>query len=338
MRIHNSTLTIIALLTLTLTTPAAAAEVRDIAFPVDGQNRYSEDFGDPRSGGRTHEGVDIIADKMTPLVAAVDGTVRSVTMEERDYGFAVVLRDSDGYTYHYLHVNNDTPGTDDGQGGALYAFPPTIVRGARVFKGQLVGWTGDSGNAENVTSHLHFEIRPPDGTAINPYPSLLQATAAGSFDPQVAQLRSPTINHDRSLTVDPSRPANCVAGKLIKTSGSSTVYYCGADGKRYVFPSSGVYFSWYENFSGVITITAEELSSLPLGGNVTYRPGSRMVKIQTDPKTYAVDVGGVLRWVSSAEIAESMYGNNWNTQIDDISPAFFINYTLGEPITAPLNQ
>ena len=127
-------------------------------------------------------------------------------------------------------------------------------------------------------------------------------------------------------------------GKLIKTSGSSTVYYCGADGKRYVFPSSGVYFSWYENFSGVITITTEELSSLPLGGNVTYRPGSRMVKIQTDPKTYAVDVGGVLRWVSSAEIAESMYGNNWNTQIDDISPAFFINYTLGEPITAPLNQ
>ena len=80
----------------------------------------------------------------------------------------------------------------------------------------------------------------------------------------------------------------------------------------------------------------EQLAAIPLGGNVTYKPGTRMIKIQTDPKVYAVDRGGVLRWVTSDQIAQSMYGNKWAAQIDDLSDAFFINYRVGEPITVAL--
>ncbi len=170
----------IASLCLCIATPADAADIRDIVFPVLGQARYSNDFGAPRSGGRTHEGVDIISSKLQPLVAAVDGFVRYVAYPEPYYGYAVFLEDSDGYEYWYLHMNNDTPGTDDGLGGGMTAFAPDIVRGNPVAKGQLIGWMGDSGNAESTVPHLHFEIHRPDRVVINPYLSLQNALILGS--------------------------------------------------------------------------------------------------------------------------------------------------------------
>ncbi|MDZ4229893.1 MAG: hypothetical protein U1C53_02025, partial [Candidatus Veblenbacteria bacterium] len=142
-----------------------------------------------------------------------------------------------------------------------------------------------------------------------------------------------TINDDKVLTSGPL--ATCQSNTLIQAS-TDTVYYCGADGKRYVFPNQRIYLSWYENFSGVVQVTDEVLATIPLGGNATYRPGVRMVKLQTDPKVYAVDKGGVLRHVTTPEVAASMYGAKWNTYVDDLSDAFFVNYRLGDPITTPL--
>jgi hypothetical protein len=75
------------------------------------------------------------------------------------------------------------------------------------------------------------------------------------------------------------------------------------------------------------------MAAIPLGGNVTYRPGVKMIKIQSDPSVYAVDTGGVLRWVKTQELAEALYGQNWAKQVEDVSDAFFFNYTIGEPIT-----
>src|SRR5262249_24538433 len=71
-----------------------------------------------------------------------------------------------------------------------------------------------------------------------------------------------------------------------------------------------------------------------IGGNVTYRPGAKMVKIQSDPKTYAVDAGGVLRWVKNEAVASALYGADWNTKIDDVPDAFFVNYKLGADVNA----
>lgn len=150
--------------------PANAEEVYPIVFPVNGPNYYSDTWGAARSGGRTHEGTDILAAKMTPVLAAADGTVGWVSSQ----CCAMELVHDDGYRSRYIHLNNDSPGTDDGQG---WGFAPGIESGVRVEAGQLIGYVGDSGNAEGTAPHLHFELRYPAGTAFNSYPSLLVATA-----------------------------------------------------------------------------------------------------------------------------------------------------------------
>ena len=157
-------------------TPVVAFSL-GITFPVDGANHFRDDFGEPRgvNGERKHMGMDIIADKMTPTVAAVDGVVTEVVSPEASWGYAVTIKDSAGYQYHYIHLNNDTPGTDDGLGGETNAYAPGIKVGARVEAGGLIGWVGDSGDAEDTGSHLHFEIETPKKVNINPYESLVLA-------------------------------------------------------------------------------------------------------------------------------------------------------------------
>src|SRR3989338_7668902 len=102
------------------------------------------------------------------------------------------------------------------------------------------------------------------------------------------------------------------------TTADSAVYYHGADGKRYVFPNSQTYFTWYADFSTVKIVTATEMAAMQIGGNVTYRSGTRLVKITSDPNVYAVEPGGKLRWVQTEEVARALYGDLWNKRIDDI--------------------
>lgn len=120
-------------------------------------------------------------------------------------------------------------------------------------------------------------------------------------------------------------------GDLIKGS-RDTVYYYASNGKRFVFPNSKTYFTWYKDFSTVKQIPDGLLSTIPLGGNVTYRPGYKMVKVTTDPQVYVVDQGGFLRHVGSQQLAETLYGIAWKNQIDDVPDAFFTNYKYGTPI------
>lgn len=130
----------------------------------------------------------------------------------------------------------------------------------------------------------------------------------------------------------PVSAAYLTPGSLIKGS-TSAVYYYGNDGKRLAFPQEKIFKTWYTDFSSIKQITDSELARIPLGPNVTYRPGVRLVKITTDPKVYAVAQPNVLRWVQSEALAAALYGTNWNQRIDDISDAFFVNYTVGAPIT-----
>lgn len=120
-------------------------------------------------------------------------------------------------------------------------------------------------------------------------------------------------------------------GDLIKGSGD-TVYYLGSNGKRFVFPNSKTYFTWYKDFSTVKQIPDGLLATIQLGGNVTYRPGIKMVKITTDPKVYAVDQGGFLRHVGSEQLAETLFGLAWKSRIDDVPDSFFVNYRVGTQI------
>lgn len=323
-----------------LSSSASAQEVRDIVFPIQGDYQpFGDSYGDPRSGGRSHEGIDILADKMTPLIAVVDGVVSFAPAEEPYWGYALHIRDDEGWEYRYLHINNDTPGTDDNNGGFEYAFAPGIERGVSVSQGQIIAYVGDSGNAESVGSHLHFEIHQPGGWSgdpINPYPSLVAALEGNEeridYNPEVAEEAAPTISIDKRLEPPVFGEIPCEADSLIKSESSKAVYYCATNRKRYVFPSDKVFFTWYNDFDDVITITDAELAAVALGGNVTYKPGTQLIKITTDPKVYAVDRGGVLRWMTSPEVAKTLYGENWADLVHDVSDAYFINYVIGEPI------
>lgn len=122
------------------------------------------------------------------------------------------------------------------------------------------------------------------------------------------------------------------SGALIKGS-LPAVYYYASDGKRYVFVNEKTYKTWYADFSGVQVISDADLATLSIGGNVVYRAGTRMIKIQSDPKTYAVEPGGKLRHVTSEAIVSALYGSAWNQRIDDVSDAFFVNYAAGDAIT-----
>ncbi len=130
-----------------------------------------------------------------------------------------------------------------------------------------------------------------------------------------------------SVVAAPNVNAAASAGDLIKMDGLSSVYYLAADGKRYVFPNESTYFSWYEDFSSVVTIPQSELEGYPLGANVTIRPGTKLVKITTNPKVYAVEPGGSLVGIASEAAAITLYGSGWASRVVDVPDAFFTNYT-----------
>ena len=153
-----------------------------LIFPVIGNANFSNDYDAPRSNG-PHHAIDIIAGKGSLIVSAVNGVVDYVNYPEPSWGNAVRIKGDDNLCYWYLHMNNDNPGTDDGKGGAMQAYAPDMNAGNRVVRGQFVGWVGDSGNAENTVSHLHFSVHPltsqgrcSEDQAVNPYWNLLSAT------------------------------------------------------------------------------------------------------------------------------------------------------------------
>ena len=132
----------------------------------------------------------------------------------------------------------------------------------------------------------------------------------------------------------PTASAAAQAGDLIKKDGLSAVYYLGEDGKRYVFPNESTFKSWYSDFSSVVTVSADELASYPLGANVVVRPGTKLVKITTDPKVYAVEPNGSLRWVQTEADAIALYGANWAQRVIDVADSFFTNYTISTPLAS----
>jgi predicted secreted protein len=133
-------------------------------------------------------------------------------------------------------------------------------------------------------------------------------------------------------TVSATSPVLVSTGDLIKASGDA-VYYLASNGKRYVFPTAGTYLSWYADFQSVKTVSDATLASYTIGGNATYKPGVKLLKITTDPKVYAVDANGVLRWVTDERVAQGIYGSEWNKNVVDVPDPFFVNYNIGAPIT-----
>jgi murein DD-endopeptidase MepM/ murein hydrolase activator NlpD len=128
----------------------------DIVCPVDGTVRFTDTWGDARSGGRTHKGTDMMAASGTPTVAPESGEVvhRSTSLG----GLSWYVYGDSGDTYYGTHLSSY-----ENQGAG------------RVEAGEVIGYVGSSGNASASAPHLHFEIHPGGGSPVNPYPTLDQA-------------------------------------------------------------------------------------------------------------------------------------------------------------------
>ncbi|MDX2276198.1 MAG: M23 family metallopeptidase [Hyphomonadaceae bacterium] len=146
-----------------------ALQIEEIRVPVQGVARDDlvDTWGAARAGGRTHEGIDIIAPQGTPVLAATDGRIASLMNNTRG-GVAIYQFDQDqNYVFYYAHLQRRAPGLDEGDA---------------VREGQVIGYVGSTGNA--TTPHLHFELHRLDGEtkywqgeAVNPYPYLLSGEA-----------------------------------------------------------------------------------------------------------------------------------------------------------------
>jgi hypothetical protein len=123
------------------------------------------------------------------------------------------------------------------------------------------------------------------------------------------------------------------AGDLIKIAGSSTVYYLGADSKRYIFPNEATYFSWYKDFSKVVTVSQTELEGYTRGAVITIRPGTKLIKTPDERTVYSVEPGGNLRSIVSEANAIALWGANWAKRVVDVIPAFMVAYNTGNPLT-----
>jgi len=158
----------------TSTKPAAVDSSRFV-FPVVGRVQYTNDYGAPRPQGR-HEGNDIMAPRRALAVAAEAGKIKFWT-HSATAGCMLYLYGKSGTTYLYIHLNNDLTNHNDNRGkcvaGTSYA--PGLKDGQKVAAGQLLGFVGDSGDANGIATHLHFEVHPHDGGAVNPYRYLNRA-------------------------------------------------------------------------------------------------------------------------------------------------------------------
>lgn len=126
---------------------------------MDQPNTFVDSWHAPRSGGRLHKGVDLLADYGTPVRAFYDGVLFRVGVG-RLGGNYIWLRTDWGDEFYYAHLNNYADG---------------VRVGLEVSQGDIIGYVGATGNSPPSIPHLHFEYHPGGGAAINPYNLAVEA-------------------------------------------------------------------------------------------------------------------------------------------------------------------
>ncbi len=189
----------------------AAANTPEIVFPIAEEDvadfTWSNTYGAPRSGGRSHLGVDLLGPKMGKIVAVENGEITNSDYD--NVGNWLEIVGDSGIRYRYIHLNNDTPGTDDASASCTQVFSARlcgvlngteIVRGTRVSAGEHIAFNGDSGNAEATAPHLHFEIALPNSaggyTSIDPTPAVIAAFAL---------LQAGSVTYDQIVNSDEAK-------------------------------------------------------------------------------------------------------------------------------------
>lgn len=130
---------------------------RSLPVPVDrvSKSALRNSYGDPRNGGRRHEGIDIFAGRNTPVLSTTEGYVSRVGRNGLG-GNVVWVEGPAGWRHYYAHLERWGD----------------VREGQWVEPGTIIGYVGNSGNAASTATHLHYGIYLPSGGTTNPYPLL----------------------------------------------------------------------------------------------------------------------------------------------------------------------
>ncbi len=120
-------------------------------------------------------------------------------------------------------------------------------------------------------------------------------------------------------------------GDIYVNDPCTSVYYYGADGKRHAFPTESIFYTWFSDFDDLVILSSTAMSEIPLGSNVTHRPGVKLIQFLSNT-VYAVSYGGILRPIANAEIAEALFGRDWTNSIDGVNDVFYGSYEIGSTI------
>lgn len=134
------------------------------------------------------------------------------------------------------------------------------------------------------------------------------------------------------VDAEPCALASNLVVKLAGTQDERYAYYYGRDCKRHAF-QDGAFRSWFGDISSAIDVGSPQIASMPLGGNVPFKPGS-LIKFQSGNEVYAVSRAGVLRHIADEGAAVELFGEDWNHRITTISDAYYTNYEFGAEIAA----
>ncbi len=158
---------------------AAALDV----FPTDPPCFYANSWGAARSGGRKHQGVDIITGRNKPIYAVRDGKVSKKYSGAKLAGTGIAIQIADGTYYFYAHLSS---------------FAEGIRKGSKVKAGDIIGYVGSTG--ATLVPHIHFEIHPQGGAAVDPTPYVAQVDRCGYKGPRLKKIESPTTTTAKATT------------------------------------------------------------------------------------------------------------------------------------------
>jgi hypothetical protein len=128
-------------------------------------------------------------------------------------------------------------------------------------------------------------------------------------------------------------------GMFIRSPSFSTVYYVDEDYTRHPLWDRQTYFTWNDSWDEVTWVTDATLPTMPLGAVLPPKPGVALIKIQSDPRVFAVEEGATmyrpaLREILNEPTARNLYGPFWNDYVIDLEPTLFSHYTVGEAMSA----
>ncbi len=196
-----------------------------------------------------------------------------------------------------------------------------------------VSWQPVASNAPNTGSHAWTVNAPVSANVLvrvdcrDANGGNLATATSSPFS--VTEGQAGLITPNSPFYATPAHPV----GSLVKAVGMPAVYYVDADATRRPFWNEQIFLTWFENFDTVIELPLEEISKYKMGKPMLPQPGTLLIKIQTDPKTYWIDPAtGMARWLTSEDAALRVVGPDWNTRVIDIDPTMWASIAFGPDV------